>query len=161
MAERRGIRARTAEIALAALFIAAGAIAAADAWRIGIAWDLDGPQSGTFPFWTAVVMIAAGLVVLAHAAASPSRARFASAAELAAGARLILPAAAFVAGLSVLGLYLAAALLIAWFLVALGGWRPTIGLAAEAAAAAGLFVVFERWLLVALPKGPVEALVGL
>jgi putative tricarboxylic transport membrane protein len=60
-----------------------------------------------------------------------------------------------------IGIYIAVALLIGYFMRATAsyGWPLT------AAVALGVplffFLVFERWFLVALPKGPVEAWLGL
>lgn len=161
MAELRGgVRARTAELIAAVAIAALGVIAVADAYRIGIAWDLDGPQSGTFPFWTGLIMIAASLVTLALAALNRSRAMFATSAELASVARLFVPASLFVAAVLVIGLYLPAAALVAWFMTAIGGYRVITAALSGLTASAVIFVVFETWFLVALPKGPIEALLG-
>jgi putative tricarboxylic transport membrane protein len=161
MAERgRGVRTRPAELAVSAGIAALGALMVADAYRLGIAWDLDGPQSGTFPFWTGLVMIAASLAVFATAALTPSRATFATAAQLARVAGLFVPAALFVAAVLAIGLYLPAAALMAWFMTVLGGYRPATAALSGLGMSAAIFVVFETLFLVALPKGPVEALLG-
>jgi putative tricarboxylic transport membrane protein len=68
--------------------------------------------------------------------------------------------AVYVGAIALLGIYLASIGLIAFFMVR-HGKHP---LALTAAVAVGVpvffFVVFERWFLVPLPKGPVEALIG-
>jgi hypothetical protein len=85
---------------------------------------------------------------------------FASSQELASVARLFVPACMFVAGVLVIGLYLPAAALVAWFMAVIGGYRLTTAALSGLAASGVIFVVFEAWFLVALPKGPVEALLG-
>jgi hypothetical protein len=155
-----GVRARTAELVAAAAIAALGVLVVIDAYRIGIAWDLDGPQSGTFPFWTGIIMITASLVTFTFAALGRSRAMFASNQELASVARLFVPACMFVAAVLVIGLYLPAAALVAWFMAVIGGYRLITAALSGLAAAAVIFIVFETWFLVALPKGPVEALLG-
>lgn len=161
MAELKGgVRARSAELVAATAIAALGVVVVADAYRIGIAWDLDGPQSGTFPFWTGIIMIAASLVIFASAALARSRAMFASTEELASVARLFVPAVVFVAAVLVIGLYLPAAALVAWFMAVIGGYRLITATLSGLAASAVIFVVFETWFLVALPKGPIETLLG-
>jgi hypothetical protein len=155
-----GVRARIAELVAATAIAALGVLVVADAYRIGIAWDLDGPQSGTFPFWTGLIMIAASLFTFAFAALRHSRAIFATTEELASVARLFVPASVFVAAVLVIGLYLPAAALVAWFMAAIGGYRLITAALSGLAASAVIFIVFETWFLVALPKGPVEALLG-
>lgn len=155
-----GVRARTMEVVAAAVLAAIGFLAVADSLRIGIAWGAEGPQSGTFPFWIGSLLILSSLATLLRAAFTPSRAMFASFAELRSITRILLPAAVFVVAIQVIGLYVPAALLIAWFMVRLGDHGLVVSLVSGAAAAVIVFVVFETWFLVALPKGPVEAMLG-
>ncbi len=51
-------------------------------------------------------------------------------------------------------------MLVAWFMLRLGGfgWRSAIP--AGLATALVTFVVFELWFLVSLPKGPIEDYLG-
>ncbi len=161
MAEQtRGVRARTAELAASAGLAALGFLMVTDSYRLGIAWDLDGPQSGTFPFWTGLVLIAASLATFASAALTRSRAIFATTEELARVARLFVPATLFVAAVLAIGLYLPAAALIAWFMAVLGGYRLLTSALSGLGGSVVIFVVFETWFLVALPKGPIETLLG-
>jgi hypothetical protein len=54
----------------------------------------------------------------------------------------------------------ASALLIGWFMHRHGQHRLATKLAVPVAVPLVVFVVFERWFLVPLPKGPLEALFG-
>jgi hypothetical protein len=59
----------------------------------------------------------------------------------------------FVAAILVLGIYVSSALLILYFMIVLGEFRWRAALPFALGAALLAFVVFERWFLVALPKG--------
>ncbi len=59
-----------------------------------------------------------------------------------------------------IGLYLASALLITWFMTRIGDFRLLTAAATGIATALITFVVFEIWFLVALPKGPIETWLG-
>jgi hypothetical protein len=59
-----------------------------------------------------------------------------------------------------IGLYVASALLIGWFMHRHGQHRLPVKLAVPVVVPLVVFVVFERWFLVPLPKGPLEALFG-
>ena len=47
---------RAAEIVTASMLIFLGGIVLFDAVRLGIGWGMDGPRSGFFPFWLALIM---------------------------------------------------------------------------------------------------------
>ena len=73
---------------------------------------------------------------------------------------VLLPTALYVAAIPFIGLYVASAVLVVWFMMRLGGFRWWVALASGAATALVAFVVFEQWFLVALPKGPIETWLG-
>jgi putative tricarboxylic transport membrane protein len=74
---------------------------------------------------------------------------------------VIIPLAIYVALVPWLGLYVSSLLLIAVFMKWLGryGWGLVAALAIGVPVAA--YVMFEKWFLVPLPKGPLEDLLGL
>jgi putative tricarboxylic transport membrane protein len=59
-----------------------------------------------------------------------------------------------------LGIYVASFMLIAYFMKRHGkyGWPPTLAVAVAVPIA--FFLLFERWFLVLLPKGPLERALG-
>ena len=63
--------------------------------------------------------------------------------------------------LFVLGIYLSSALLIGYFMVRYGKYRWAITLPVAIGVPLLFFLVFERWFLVPLAKGPLERLMGL
>jgi putative tricarboxylic transport membrane protein len=59
-----------------------------------------------------------------------------------------------------LGIYLSSMLLIAFFMRWLGGYGPAIIVPVAIGVPIAFFLVFERWFLVPLPKGPIEYWLG-
>lgn len=166
----RGIGKGTMEAVAALLLAAVGALAIWDSRRVGAGWGADGPQGGYFPFWLGVILVgasAANLVVALRHAAAERRHRgdgtaplFVEYGQLRLVAAILAPTAVFVFAVPWAGIYAPAALFVAYFMVALGRFGVPVSLASGAAAALVLFVVFETWLLVPLPKGPVEEALG-
>jgi len=74
---------------------------------------------------------------------------------------VVIPTAIYVASMPFIGLYVSSAVFIAWFMRWLGGY----GWLLVAAVAIGMpivtYIVFEKWFLVPLPKGPLEEWLGL
>ncbi len=60
-----------------------------------------------------------------------------------------------------LGIYVASFLLITYFMFRHGKHSVPLTLAVAAGVPLAFFLVFEKWFLVPLPKGPLEALLGL
>ena len=73
---------------------------------------------------------------------------------------MVVPAAIYVAVIPWIGIYVSSMLLIAFFMRRLGnyGWHYIAAIAVCVPLLT--FVVFERWFLVPLPKGPIEAWLG-
>jgi hypothetical protein len=73
---------------------------------------------------------------------------------------LLIPTTVFVVVIGFIGIYVASALLIGWFMVRLGKFN--LGRTAPIAIGipAVLFALFEIWFKMPLPKGPLEQLLG-
>ena len=140
--------------AIFALIVIAGSIQA------GIDWGIEGPRAGFFPFYVGVAILIASGVNLFQARGEPAESRFADWGQLRQVLSMAVPAAVYVVIIPWIGIYFSSLLLIAFFMKRLGsyGWHLI------AAIAAGVplltFLVFERWFLVALPKGPIETWLG-
>jgi len=166
--ERRaaaGVSTRTMEIATSLLFAAAGAVAIWDSARLGAGWSADGPQSGYFPFWIGLLLCAASAVNLVAVArgSAPRDAEggmFLTWEQARTVATVFVPTAIFVFAIPFTGIYVASAVLVAWFMARLGEFSIWRAVPAGLATAVIAFVIFEIWFLVALPKGPVEDLLG-
>jgi hypothetical protein len=163
-AVERGPSLRTMEAVTATALMAAGGIAIMDSLRIGAGWGADGPQSGYFPFWLGLILVGASLGNLVAALRPRGKAKgaglFASWQQLGMVAQVFVPTAIYVAVIPFTGIYVASAVLVAFFMIRFGEFRWITSVPAGAAAAITAFVVFEIWFLVALPKGPVETYLG-
>jgi len=151
---------RAADLTTSVVLLLLGAVVIVDAVRLGIGWGTDGPKSGFFPFWLAAVMMAACLGIVVQAVRRRAGAPFVTREQLAPVLKVLWPAVAMVAATEVVGLYVAAALYIGFYMRWIGRHRWSAVLALSIAVPLVTFVVFERWFLVPLPKGPLEAWLG-
>jgi hypothetical protein len=71
------------------------------------------------------------------------------------------PTVLYVGLIFVIGIYIASALLIAYFMMRYGKYRWMVAWPTAIGVPLFFFLVFERWFLVMLPKGPIERLIGL
>lgn len=158
----RGISNHAAEIAVAFMFLVIGGVVAFDSHRIGSGWSSDGPQAGYFPFYIGLIICVASLVTLGQslfgAASSRSDRMFVEWSQLKQVLSVLVPAALFVAGIQVIGIYVASTIYIAVFMVWLGnyGWLKSIVLGF--AVSALMFLTFEVWFQVPLFKGALDPL---
>ena len=142
------------------MLLATGVIV--DSLRVGTGWADDGPRSGYFPFYIGLLLLAASTTIFVSQLWRWRRAdpAFAERAQLAQVLAVFWPMLVYVALIYPLGIYLASAVLIGYFMRRYGryGWVAT------ALVSTGVpllfFLVFERWFLVPLPKGAVERWLG-
>jgi hypothetical protein len=151
---------RSADRVTAAILMLVGAVVLYDAVRLGFGWGTDGPQSGFFPFWLAVILLLTCSLLLVQTVATSGGRPFVTRTQLAPVAKVLVPAAAMVAATHVLGLYVAAAVYLGFYMRWVGrhSWSAVVLLAVGIPLVT--FVIFEQWFLVPLPKGPVEAWLG-
>ncbi len=151
---------RAAEVGTSVVFILLGALVAWDSFRLGIGWGLDGPGSGFFPFWMAVIMIAASAVIVVRASRRADTKPFVTRESLGRVLKVLLPATALVLVTQLIGLYVASALYLA-FNMRWIGHRSWLAIAVVSIGFAVVtFLVFETWFLVPMPKGPLESRLG-
>jgi len=162
----RGPSTGAIEIIVAALLIGFGVVVMWDSARIGAGWASDGPRAGYFPFYIGSIIAAASAVTLAQAIAGARRrdkkhtAVFVTLPKLRLVLSVLIPTAVFVLVIPFLGIYVPAAIFICLFMWRLGGYpfRKSIPVALGMPIVS--FVTFEKWFLVPLPKGPLEAMLG-
>lgn len=161
--ESPGIRARGPELGVGALLLVIGLFVMRDSVRVGIGWAEDGPRSGYFPFYVGLLLTVAAtaIVVKQLLGWAKDEAVFAQRHELASVWSMAWPMTAYVVGITLLGIYIASFALIAWFMKRHGQWRWSQVLAVAIGVPAVFYVVFERWFLVLLPKGPLASVIGI
>lgn len=156
-----GPRQRTVEAAVAVFIAVLGVVTMVGSLKVGIGWAAEGPQSGFFPFWVGAIIVLASAINLVRALAiSPAR-LFAEWGQIAQVRKVVIPLAIYVAAVPFLGIYVSSALLIAGFMRWLGryGWLLTLSISISLPIL--IYVTFENWFLVPLPKGPLEDWLGL
>jgi hypothetical protein len=157
----RPVGTRGFEVAVAVLLQVIAVMVIVDSIRVGNGWADDGPKAGYFPFYIGLLLFAAATWVLINALrGGKSDPPFATREELTRVVSMFIPMLVYVAGIALLGIYVASALLIAFFMIRHGRYRWPLTAAVSLGVPILLFFVFERWFLVPLPKGPLEALVG-
>ena len=158
--DRAGISMRTAEIIVALLVFALGAIVVFDSYRLGSKWGSDGPQSGYFPFYIGVLICIASLVTLAQAILTkPENGElFVTWGPFKLVLTVLIPAAVYVIGVQYVGLYVASTIYIAVFMVWLGKYSWFKSVAVGLSVNVSLFLMFEVWFKVPLFKGSLDPL---
>jgi hypothetical protein len=154
---------KSAEIFVAALFLFAGLLVMYDSVRLGATWGDDGPKPGYFPFYIGLIMTLAAVMNLARGfmIAREKNAPFVLAGQLKMVLTVLVPTAIYATAITWVGIYVSSIVFIAFFMRWLGKfawWKVT---AVSVGTTVALFLIFERWFLVPLPKGPIEALLGL
>ena len=160
--ERSALSLRGAEIAVALVLFALGAIVIVDSLRLGMRWAGEGPQPGYFPFYLGVFICSACAITVILAAIMPAQKNraFVKWGQLKLVLSVLLPSAVFVALVGWIGIYASAVLFVALFMRWLGKYPWWKVAAVSIGHSIVLFLIFEVWFLVPLPKGPVERLLG-
>jgi hypothetical protein len=156
-----GPRYRTVEAAVAVGIAAFAGIIIYGSVKAGINWGVEGPRAGFFPFYIGLFILLASVVNLFSAVMDlPPEKLFAEWGQLLRVLSVVIPTAIFVALIPRIGIYISSMLLIALFMKWLGKYRWWIVAAVSITVPIATFLVFEKWFLVPLPKGPVEYLLG-
>lgn len=152
---------RTLEAGLALLIAAFGLVVIYGSVKAGINWGAEGPRAGFFPFYVGIAIVVASAVNLWSAQREDDGRLFAEWGQLRQVMSVVVPTAIYVGAMPFIGLYVASTLFIAWFMRWLGGYRWLTTLAVAVSMPLVTYLVFERWFLVPLPKGPLEEWLGL
>jgi hypothetical protein len=163
---------RTADVVVALLLLGVCAIVIYDGTRIGFGWrEGEGPAPGYFPFYIALVLGGASIINLIGALRGSGRGEiFVSLRPFGRVLAVLVPSIVYVGligGISIgpvdvpgIGIYVASAIFIFAFMLVVGRENPLKAFAISAAVPVVLFLLFEKWFLVPLPKGPLEAWLG-
>lgn len=153
---------RTMDMVVALVFMGVSALVMSDSWRVGASWAADGPQAGYFPFYVGLIMFIASTVTLVQNIVTrhPDLTNFVDRTQLVSVMQVLIPTTVYVGLIFLLGIYLASAVFIAFFMWWLGKYSPAKIIPVAVGVPLALFVMFEIWFLVPLPKGPLETALG-
>lgn len=156
---------RTMEIVVALILLGISGVVILDTMRLGIGWiEGQGPASGYFPFYIAIALAGGSLVTLVQAIlgkTDDADGSFVSGVALVRVLTVLLPSIVFVLLIEYLGIYVASAIFIAFFMATVGREGIVRSVLVGLFVPLALFMLFEKWFLVPLPKGPLEAMLGL
>ena len=153
----------TMEIATAIAIMIAGALVMTSNYELGMGWDSNGPQSGYFPFYIGVILFISSMSILIGELMKGSAAddgSFVDGRPFRRVLRILIPTIIYAVAIVYIGIYVATAVFISVFMVWLGRYRVIVAALFGVGIALALFLTFEVWFLVPLPKGPLEALLG-
>jgi putative tricarboxylic transport membrane protein len=152
---------RAVEFGVALAMIAFGVLIIIGSLKVGIGWGDEGPKSGFFPFYLGLVIIAASIGNLVTAFALDPRTVFADWPQLVQVLSVVIPTAVYVFVIPWAGIYLSSLLLVAVFMMWLGRYSIAMSAAVSVGVTVATYLMFEKWFLVPLPKGPIEDFFGL
>jgi putative tricarboxylic transport membrane protein len=161
-AGHRGVSTKAVEMVVAAIILVLGLVVILDSRRIGAGWAEDGPQAGYFPFYIGLILCAASAWTLLRAAFSdhPTPGVFVSRKKLRLVLSVFVPSLVYVLAIYFIGIYVASALFIGAFMYWHGRFPWIKIIPVSLIVPISMFLLFEVWFLVPLPKGPLEALIG-
>jgi hypothetical protein len=151
------------DVVVAAILAVIGVVVMLDSLRIGIGWGFEGPEAGFFPFFVGLLLCGSALVTVARGlfAAKRDLDVFVEPVGFRRVLAVLVPSILYVVAIKYLGIYVASAFLIAAFMRAVGRYGYAFCVCLGAAVAVVLYVLFELWFQVPLPKGPLESALNL
>ena len=155
-AEGRGPAHRSVEIGVALFTALIGVVAIIGSLRVGINWGVEGPRAGFFPFYIGLFILVSSAANLMQAVALNRTPRFSEWGQLRQVLKVVIPTAVYVLIIPRVGIYLSSAVLIALFMTWIGLYRWTVTAAIAIGVPVLIYLLFENWFLVPLPKGPIE-----
>ncbi len=159
---RNGPGQRHVEMGVAAAMALLGAITIFGSLKVGTGWGAEGPKSGFFPFWIGLIVVLTSVYNFGRVyMGRDSRKLFAEWGQIRQVLKVVWPLALYVAAIPWTGIYLASTLLVLGFMRYLGRYGWPLTLAISVGLSILIYVTFENWFLVPLPKGPLEDWLGL
>jgi hypothetical protein len=134
-----------------------------DSVRVGIGWADDGPKSGYFPFYIALILLCSSGTVFVSTLLKGRKnaAVFAEHQQLATVFAMLAPMTVYIVSMIWLGIYLPSITLVVYFMRRYGKFAWWITLAVSLGVSVAFYLCFEKWFMVPLPKGPIENWLGL
>lgn len=157
-----GLSTKWAEIIVGVIIFSLGTLVIVDSIRVGIGWAPEGPRAGYFPFYIGVFLCicSAWIVLTTFFSKKPDISAFVGPGKFKLVLSVLFPAIAFVIAIYFVGIYVASVFFIGIFM----RWQGKFGLSkilpVSLLPPIIMFLLFEVWFLVPLPKGPLEAMFG-
>jgi putative tricarboxylic transport membrane protein len=154
---------RAMNIVVALALMAIASVVMISCYRLGAGWAKDvGPDSGYFPFYVALFLfIASGATVVQNVREQrDSGGSFIGRGEMIMVLQVLIPMSIFVVLAIYIGIYISAFLFISFFMTWHGRYPIYKTIPVAAIVPILLFIIFEIWFLVPLPKGPFENWLG-
>ena len=150
------------DVVVAALLMGVGALVMVNSYELGAGWSSTGPESGYFPFYIGALILFSSTVTLLITllTKSPDLTPFVESTRFKRVLQVLIPSFIFAIAIDYIGIYVAGGLFIACFMWWLGKYPLPKVVMVSVLVPLVLFVVFEVWFLVPLPKGPLEAFFG-
>jgi len=152
----------TMDAVVAAILMAVGGLVMVGSYQLGAGWSPSGPESGYFPFYIGALILLSSTATLLITLFTkhPDRTPFVEPERFKRVLQVLIPSFIFAFAIDYIGIYVAGGLFIACFMWWLGKYRLPKVVMVSVLVPLILFVVFEIWFLVPLPKGPLETFFG-
>ncbi|MEJ2377945.1 MAG: tripartite tricarboxylate transporter TctB family protein [Pseudolabrys sp.] len=155
---------RTMNIVVALALMTVSVIVMVASWRLGAGWEPNvGPGSGYFPFYVALIMLITSTATLLQNlffAGPKERGSFIAYHEMIMVLQVLVPMTIFVILSIYIGIYISTFLFITFFMTWHGRYPLWKTIPVAVLVPIALFIIFEIWFLVPLPKGPFEHWIG-
>jgi putative tricarboxylic transport membrane protein len=152
---------RSVEIGVAVAIAAFALVIIIGSLQVGIGWGAEGPKAGFFPFYVGLLILVSSIVNFVRILPDTSdRQLFADWGQLRKVMTVLVPTTIYVALIPWLGIYVPSILLIAAFMRWLGRYDWSLVAMISLGVPLVTFLIFERWFLLPLPKGPIEEYLG-
>ncbi|MDP1882907.1 MAG: tripartite tricarboxylate transporter TctB family protein [Bradyrhizobium sp.] len=156
-----GPRHKVVEAGIALLIALFGVVVIMGSLKAGINWGAEGPRAGFFPFYIGIFIIVSSAINLWHGLREDNDELFAEWIQLRQVMSVVIPTAIYVGSMPFTGLYLASIIFIGYFMRWLGKYRWLTVLGVAFGMPIITYIIFERYFLVPLPKGPIEEWLGI
>jgi putative tricarboxylic transport membrane protein len=152
----------TMDVVVAAILMGIGGLVMVGSYELGAGWSPTGPESGYFPFYIGALILLSSTITLLITLLSkrPDRTSFVEPEQFRRVLQVIIPSFMFAFAIDYIGIYIAGGVFIACFMWWLGKYPLPKVIIVSILVPLILFVVFEIWFLVPLPKGPLETFFG-
>lgn len=153
---------KTMEIVNCLILLAFGGLVMWDTYRIGAGWGVDGPETGAFPFYCGLFIVISAFVTLigAFRKSAEEMGSFVNKEEIRMVMAMLIPSIVYVVAVLFIGLYVASAIFITFFMIWQGKFSIVKSLSVAIPVNVFFFFMFEIWFKIPLPKGPVERMLG-